>query len=956
MYIWFITHYLAMCHTITNPLIYIWMNNRFRAGFKQVIGDLYRPLKQVTTYLCCYCLCLACLFDCSKKRYSRVALSDRKRYLAQSSGRQLTSSTSANSNNVNRHRALGQHKYSANDNEFNQKVANRTVSSGPILAGSTNMAEGQNLIAGPFRQQEGSSLVKFAESSLSVDEQAAVGSPEIAHPAGGDNLSNGLSNPARHRKSGFASSASRVVGRAAQSIKQIKKFRVRHSNQPSQPKNEDLGRLPSKSTAEPINAKRKRQKRKESLGINIQMTTVEFRPNTTKTADNQANRATNDAANASATCDDAERKNCKPKTRWIGGGSGKVKKPLCPTCRSGGDGSVKTKNPKHRRLDKLERDGDFVIDMRRASQSTATSLQTNLTSLAVSSINSARSGGGGGGSSNNNNSTSVSLSSGAGRVSFAQKSNLSEQGRGGALIGEQQEEIVRSAIRGVLNVKHRRSSTASSRRCSARSIDELPYLDETNSGSSQLPDGATQDQATANSGSLMSSDQANAATNGASSLEESSNSRTAEELLKERYCHKHRYSHQRYSISVALDSANQEDNHETDDDVFDVFLEKRDNLQTKSIGSLEFIRDRRDEEENSDLIAEYDDLSPVRHSRKLECFELAPLHKAERIQGANPGSILQGSPARRENGGFLSRKFRPTSDELFRNQLVPEASTSAAPSTVRNNHLPCRDTNGVKTNQQVNLQQQQQQQCSDTIMIASGKSDGVAPIDHLCSPRDRSLRHAMLLNNHLMLSSNVAKIHTGSIKDLTPSSGNKLEPLGASKTIDVYWRSSPVSHQKRLVYSSQGEICNSLPCDSQNHSSVALTNQSSSAPASMTNATKPALVAKGFCDGGHHEPSSCYKPIPSNGTSADKAQVRAASSNGRAECLASSENGHKSALYLVLEPKKNQRDEGLIILGNDERFMDKGKNGIVVRKSPTIYAINKPNQLAASSDSIEALV
>lgn len=74
LYIWFITHYLAMCHTITNPLIYIWMNNRFRAGFKQTIEDLYRTSKFCLIYVivnvCCLGMCgLNC---CCKRKYMHL--------------------------------------------------------------------------------------------------------------------------------------------------------------------------------------------------------------------------------------------------------------------------------------------------------------------------------------------------------------------------------------------------------------------------------------------------------------------------------------------------------------------------------------------------------------------------------------------------------------------------------------------------------------------------------------------------------------------------------------------------------------------------------------------------------------------------------------------------------------------------------------------------------------------
>ena len=36
-YIWFSCHWLAMSHACYNPIIYIWMNSRFRNGFKYVL-------------------------------------------------------------------------------------------------------------------------------------------------------------------------------------------------------------------------------------------------------------------------------------------------------------------------------------------------------------------------------------------------------------------------------------------------------------------------------------------------------------------------------------------------------------------------------------------------------------------------------------------------------------------------------------------------------------------------------------------------------------------------------------------------------------------------------------------------------------------------------------------------------------------------------------------------------
>ncbi|KAG7308056.1 hypothetical protein JYU34_006696 [Plutella xylostella] len=47
-YLWFASHWLAMSHTCYNPLIYCYMNHRYRRGFKQVSdGDSAPARRQV---------------------------------------------------------------------------------------------------------------------------------------------------------------------------------------------------------------------------------------------------------------------------------------------------------------------------------------------------------------------------------------------------------------------------------------------------------------------------------------------------------------------------------------------------------------------------------------------------------------------------------------------------------------------------------------------------------------------------------------------------------------------------------------------------------------------------------------------------------------------------------------------------------------------------------------------
>jgi hypothetical protein len=173
MYIWFITHYLAMCHTITNPLIYIWMNNRFRAGFKQVIGDVCKFMRGMLTYLFCYCLCLGCCLKCSRRKYARITLEMDREHARR---RPLTSSGSSNPyiNNGNNH-----HQCTSTLIAFGTAGQTGRAGSGPANANyyhtdvaksakSANLANSANS-ANLANRSEGNALGKQVNNDLSGD-------------------------------------------------------------------------------------------------------------------------------------------------------------------------------------------------------------------------------------------------------------------------------------------------------------------------------------------------------------------------------------------------------------------------------------------------------------------------------------------------------------------------------------------------------------------------------------------------------------------------------------------------------------------------------------------------------------------------------------------------------------------------------------------------------------------
>lgn len=51
-YVWFASHWLAMSHSCYNPIIYCYMNTRYRRGFKQALGWFFRVRFETTSPRC----------------------------------------------------------------------------------------------------------------------------------------------------------------------------------------------------------------------------------------------------------------------------------------------------------------------------------------------------------------------------------------------------------------------------------------------------------------------------------------------------------------------------------------------------------------------------------------------------------------------------------------------------------------------------------------------------------------------------------------------------------------------------------------------------------------------------------------------------------------------------------------------------------------------------------------
>jgi len=361
MYIWFITHYLAMCHTITNPLIYIWMNNRFRAGFKQVIGNLYRPSRAFLVHCWFYLVCLACFLDCSRRKHAQVMAG----FVERKNRHQLTSRGSVKMNTT-----YSQHSAEYGVCRMNSSLApfyspidtNASSNSAPKRASfkPTSVAlESSNCerLTAPISRGSPRSSSRAATSCRRPDKQSASSN------------FNAQSDPSP-RESGRPTEAD------CEACDKSARF--------------ECGQSSAGRHDESLGGQRKRKRTKQSHVISINMTTKEY-------LKRQPDKSNQDPIGEKHTsvCEQAE------------GAPSKRKGSACPTCL------VETKQ-----LDSMEatnRSKEFVADMRQSSQSTATiSTQTNTTSLAISPINSARA---------ENGSTASSASGGSGDASGTEEAN-----------------------------------------------------------------------------------------------------------------------------------------------------------------------------------------------------------------------------------------------------------------------------------------------------------------------------------------------------------------------------------------------------------------------------------------------------------------------------------------------------------------------------------------------------
>ena len=328
MYIWFTTHYLAMCHTITNPLIYIWMNNRFRAGFKQVLGDLYKSLRRLLAFL----LCLGCCLNCSRQKYARVAL-ELNRKSAGVGRRPLTSTNSANLLNNNTGNGTGNNCWATNT--------------------SSDPGKRQNHLQGALRSNvSGSAVVP----SVALEPPPAVG------PLGAS-TSVSLAIRKMETESEVRSNlGARSIARHG--FKRICLLGSRSRRRSGKPSQQDLRRPISSSLdgAAGAGAKRRRRRRRNNHAISLQMTTVEFLPGAkTRSSSNERPQR-------------ASRLSKRPSN---GGGQSRAESSTSTTCRP---------------PDGTRADCFVVDMRQSSQSTVTLSAQTNATGLAISPLSSRQSG------------------------------------------------------------------------------------------------------------------------------------------------------------------------------------------------------------------------------------------------------------------------------------------------------------------------------------------------------------------------------------------------------------------------------------------------------------------------------------------------------------------------------------------------------------------------------------
>lgn len=390
-----------MCHTITNPLIYIWMNNRFRAGFKQVIGDLCRVLHRLIVYLYCYLCCFACVVRSSRVKYtSSIA---RMKEKAGTPSRYMTSSGSANFNMNNYNLKLN------NTQSHTHNVCSpmrRTTSGGQtyFLASSSldsdlAMSRCRPASVEPTTcirsitprpaEQRGRLLSSSMDVESPLDsqagvvraarkQQAVISRPGMTSRNAIDPICEQAKQHQQAHQQASSSSAIKRIRIFKCSTGERKRRHFRPSSSMVEAKASPVNEPGATGLKSLSTLKRYRKKEKQSHVISIQMTSIEYhQARTPMTKVSHTEKALVEATSTSGAAigvpplANAIRQHFRKKSKGNKAGH-------CPACRLRSTDRISPGKPM-----KLRR--DIQVDTRRSSQSTATlSIQTNTTLLPIS--------------------------------------------------------------------------------------------------------------------------------------------------------------------------------------------------------------------------------------------------------------------------------------------------------------------------------------------------------------------------------------------------------------------------------------------------------------------------------------------------------------------------------------------------------------------------------------------